>query len=29
MSLNEAPQGFAMFNEKQDDCLRVVLKTAA
>jgi threonine dehydrogenase-like Zn-dependent dehydrogenase len=29
MSLDEAAAGFAMFNEKQDDCLKVVLKTAA
>jgi threonine dehydrogenase-like Zn-dependent dehydrogenase len=29
LSLNDAPEGFAMFNEKQDDCLKVVLKTAA
>jgi len=25
MRLDEAPDGFAMFNEKQDDCLKVVL----
>jgi threonine dehydrogenase-like Zn-dependent dehydrogenase len=29
LSLNDAPKGFAMFKEKQDDCLKVVLKTAA
>ena len=27
MGLDEAPTGFALFNDKQDDCLKVVLKT--
>jgi threonine dehydrogenase-like Zn-dependent dehydrogenase len=26
MRLDEAPQGFAMFNDKQDDCIKIVLK---
>lgn len=26
MSLDDAPKGFAMFNEKQDDCMKIVLK---
>jgi len=26
MSLDQAPEGFRMFNEKQDECLKVVLK---
>ncbi len=26
MSLEDAPKGFAMFNEKQDDCIKIVLK---
>ena len=25
LSLNDAPQGFSMFNDKQDECLKVVL----
>jgi threonine dehydrogenase-like Zn-dependent dehydrogenase len=29
LRLDDAPQGFGMFNDKQDDCLKVVLKTAA
>jgi threonine dehydrogenase-like Zn-dependent dehydrogenase len=29
MSLTEAPAGFEIFNKKQDECLKVVLKTAA
>jgi threonine dehydrogenase-like Zn-dependent dehydrogenase len=28
MRLDEAPDGYAIFNEKQDDCLKVVLKAA-
>jgi len=28
MRLDEAPNGYAIFNEKQDDCLKVVLKAA-
>lgn len=26
MSLDDAPGGYAMFNNKEDDCLKVVLK---
>ena len=26
LKLDDAPQGFSMFNDKQDDCLKVVLK---
>ena len=26
MSLDQAPQGFAMFNAKQDDCMKIVLR---
>jgi threonine dehydrogenase-like Zn-dependent dehydrogenase len=26
MSLDDAPEGFAMFKEKQDDCIKIVLK---
>ncbi len=26
MSLEDAPKGFAIFNEKQDDCIKIVLK---
>jgi len=29
MSLDDAPTGFEMFSKKQDECLKVVLKTAA
>jgi len=25
MRLDDAPQGFTIFNQKQDDCLKVVL----
>jgi threonine dehydrogenase-like Zn-dependent dehydrogenase len=28
MSLDDAPQAFAMFDNKQDDCIKVVLKPA-
>jgi threonine dehydrogenase-like Zn-dependent dehydrogenase len=27
MKLDEAPEGYAMFVEKQDDCMKVVLST--
>jgi threonine dehydrogenase-like Zn-dependent dehydrogenase len=27
LALGEAPQGFQMFNDKQDDCVKIVLKT--
>ena len=27
MELNDAPQGYSMFNDKQEDCLKIVLKT--
>ena len=26
MPLNQAPEGFSMFNDKQDDCIKIVLK---
>jgi threonine dehydrogenase-like Zn-dependent dehydrogenase len=26
MPLDRAPEGFAMFREKQDDCIKIVLK---
>jgi threonine dehydrogenase-like Zn-dependent dehydrogenase len=26
MRLEEAPQGYAMFKDKQDDCIKIVLK---
>jgi threonine dehydrogenase-like Zn-dependent dehydrogenase len=26
LPLDQAPQGFAMFNDKQDDCMKIVLK---
>ena len=29
LGLDEAPNGYTMFNNKEDDCLKVVLKTAA
>jgi threonine dehydrogenase-like Zn-dependent dehydrogenase len=29
MSLDEAAEGFKIFNDKEDECLKVVLKTAA
>jgi threonine dehydrogenase-like Zn-dependent dehydrogenase len=29
LTLDQAPGAFAMFNDKEDDCLKVVLKTAA
>src|SRR6266511_746413 len=29
MSLEDAPQAYSMFNNKEDDCLKVVLKAAA
>lgn len=29
MPLTEAPQGFEMFNKKQDECIKIVLKPAA
>jgi threonine dehydrogenase-like Zn-dependent dehydrogenase len=29
LGLDEAPNGYSMFNNKEDDCLKVVLKTAA
>ena len=29
LGLDEAPHGYSMFNNKQDDCLKVVLNTAA
>jgi threonine dehydrogenase-like Zn-dependent dehydrogenase len=28
LALGEAPQGFQMFNDKQDDCVKIVLKTS-
>ena len=28
MRLDEAPDGYAIFNAKEDDCLKVVLKAA-
>jgi threonine dehydrogenase-like Zn-dependent dehydrogenase len=26
MSLDEAPKGYEIFNDKQDDCIKIVLK---
>ena len=26
MTLDQAPQGYAMFREKQDDCIKIVMK---
>ena len=28
LRLDEAPEGYAMFNNKQDECMKVVLKVA-
>jgi len=27
MRLDDAPKGYAIFNDKQDECMKVVLKT--